>query len=437
MSENEVYIGIDFGTSFSKICYRVEGDLHVYMQNNTPFIPTQVFFSKDTNNVCFYKTKEDFLCAKYFKYSMAFEPIKNQQIIKNLPSGYTYEDLNKYFSIYFLACIIKKVKHYIIEKHFPRILESDIDWEINMSAPINNYYGDIFNLYNNVLAAASILSKQNIIQGYSIDKIEKLYESEVNTDSSNKDIYVHPELFVQAVYFTDPKTIEFGHKIGSYMIMDIGGGTVDIGIFWRRGWGDDVKFDLTVANILNYGVEVIREDLESNGISENNVQEFFQNNFRNELTDKYSSIFTLNINKMIEEEERIPRVDIEDISNKRIYYSGGGSLFPWFKKRIDSITKNIITEDKISIDIRPKDYRSDKDLHRLIIAMVLSQPYEAIERHMGTTVIINGNRIIPGKTNPNFEVQKSEIKRPSGINTSPFTREVNGIPENPSWDTND
>ena len=411
MSKHEVYVGLDFGTSYTKVCYNVKDDMYIYKRNDTPFIPTKIYYSKNKKEVYMHNIKQDLILVKYFKYSMVFEPIGNKRLVNNMPEGYKYEELNIVFSIYFLACIIQEVKLEILEKHYKNTNKIDIDWEINMSAPINDYIGEIFDLYVNVLEAANILSDQVVIEGVSIEDIWNIYNGIKNGHViKNELLSIHPELFVQAVYFTNNNP--YGLNFGSYMIMDIGGGTIDIGIMWRRKWNNDVIYDLVVVNILNYGVEVIDYKLSKQGLNRDEVIKCLANTLKNDNTNYYSSIFTTNINKMLEEEFKQPLNGIDNITKKRIYYSGGGSIFPWFKQHVNSIKKHTIVEDEIQINKQPLNYNNDKkDLHRLIIAMELAQPVDMIERNLGSTIIINGNKMIPGKINPIFEVQRSEIKK--------------------------
>jgi hypothetical protein len=342
---------------------------------------------------------------------MVFDPIINEQIMNNLPSGFSYHHVNILFSIYFLSCIIKEVKNDIKNKYYKNINENDIKWEINMSAPINDYQGKIYDLYYNVLNSAYILANDFQTKSINIDNINKIYSSVKNGSSKKYDILsIHPELFVEAVYFTEDR--KPGLDYGSYMIMDIGGGTVDIGILWRRKWENSVKYDLVVINILKYGVEIIINELNKLGIVDQDINSILKNGEYNEKIKFINDFFVKNIQKMIDIESIAPKVGIDNITKKLIYYAGGASNLLWYKNIVGQIKNNIITEDKIPIKSSPLNYKNKQDAHRLIISMELAQPLDGIEMNFGSTIIINAGEIISGNDFSEFEIKEANIIRP-------------------------
>jgi len=412
MNNFEVFIGLDFGTSLSKICYNVKGDLYVYKMNDSPFIPTEIYYSIDNKEVFLNKDtySQHLIPVKYFKYSMVFESLFNEQIMKNLPSKFTYKQINILFSIYFLASVIKEVKQEIINKHYKNTDINDIVWEINMSAPINNYHGEIYELYNDVLNSAYILSNEFLIKNIHINRINETYNKVKNGSLKKNDfLSIHPELFIEAVYLTNNNI--FGLDFGSYMIMDIGGGTVDIGILWKREDGNRIFYDLVVINIIKYGVEKIIDEMENMGIKREDANIILEYGNNNKKLITINDFFIKNIKKMIDIEANIPKVGIDNIINKRIYYSGGGCNLLWYKNIVHSIKNNKITEDKIPIKSLPLNYNNN-DVHRLIIAMELARPVDSIEINMGSTIIISGEKIIPEDDFSKIEIKETNIIRP-------------------------
>jgi len=412
MSNFDVYIGLDFGTSFSKVCYNVKGDLYVYKKKDSPFIPTEIYYNTDTievfNNNDIYT--QQLIPVKYFKYSMVFESIINKQILNNLPANLTYKQINILFSIYFLACVIKDVKQEIINKYYKNTDIKDIVWEINMSSPINDYQGKIYNLYFDVLNSAYNLANDCQLTNIHINKINDIYNKVKNgIIIKNELLSIHPELFIEAVYLTNNNLL--GLDYGSYMVMDIGGGTVDIGILWRREWRNSTKYDLVVINIIKYGVERIIDELENIGIIRKDINSILERGEFNINTLIINEYFINNIEKMIDIEESDPKIGIEDIFNKRIYYTGGGCNLLWYKNIVNSINSSKITEDKIPIKSLPLNYNNKQDAHRLIIAMELARPVDTIEMNLGSTRIINGEKIISGNESLEFEIKETTITR--------------------------
>lgn len=414
MSNFDVYIGLDFGTSFSKVCYNVKGDLYVYKRDASPYIPTEIYYSKENKEVFINKNlnSKHLIPVKYFKYSMVFDPIIDEKINKSLPINLTYKQINIIFSIYFLACLVKEVKHEIIKKYYKNINTDNIKWEINMSAPIDDYHREIYDLYNDVLNSAYILASEDQLEYFHIDKINEIYNNIQNNKIMKNDILsIHPELFVEAVYFTENNI--YGLDYGSYMIMDIGGGTVDIGILWKRKWSNtETKYDLIVISIIQYGVEKIVDELKKIGIGKQDGVNILVYGKHDRKVESINDFFIKNIKKMIEIEGNNPKTGIDNINDKRIYYAGGGCSLLWYKNIVNSIKNNRITEDIIPINLLPLNYDNKKqDVHRLIIAMELANPVDKIERNLGTTIIINGEKIIPGDDFSKIEIIETCIIR--------------------------
>jgi hypothetical protein len=409
MAKHDIFIGIDFGTSFSKVCYNLDDTIYVYKVNNDPFIPTEVFYSVDKKEIYLRKPSSEInICkARYFKYSMAFDGLSMEEISKKLPFGYTYKKLATMFSIFYLSFIIRDVKNEINNKLVGKIDITSINWEINMSAPINDYRGTLHQLYQNVLITANILSeKTNSKDIMNINEIDKIYTEIINHKSNENINYdtlnIYPELFIEAVFFTNNPGID----IGSYIIMDIGGGTVDVGILWKREWEGRILFDLVVVNILKYGLDVLCNKLiTGKGPDEKAILKILMEWAENKSLDKekyinleqekeFSDNFLSNIRRMLEIEATRPVVGLNDINYKRIYYSGGGFNFQWYKQKISLINSNII-EDKYFFSKLPVNYIDKSTFHRIIIAMELAQPEETIKKNMGSTVIITDQNIIP------------------------------------------
>jgi hypothetical protein len=400
MTKYDVFIGIDFGTSFSKVCYSFNGTIYVYKVNNEPFIPTEAYYSIDKKEIYFKKPKSEInICkVKYFKYSMAFDGLTMKKIYKRD----TYKELATMFSIFYLSRIIRNVKIEIKKKLNGKIDIKNINWEINMSAPINDYKGDLYQKYRNALISAYILSDEaDSKDSVDISQIDKIYSNIKSEDHNYDTLKVHPELFIEAVFFTNNPGID----IGSYIIMDVGGGTVDVGILWKREWEGDIYFDLVVVNIIKYGLEVLCDKLKiDKGFDDKSILKILMEWAENKSLDKgkyinleqekiFSDTFLCDIKKMFEIEANSPVVGLNNVNYKRIYYSGGGFNCQWYKQKISLINNNII-EDEYFSNKHPVNYTDKSNFHRLIIAMELAQPEDLIAKNMGSTTIISGHNII-------------------------------------------
>ena len=102
-SISNIFIGIDFGTSYTKVSYSYaptdNPQIHTLKWNNDFFKPT-VLFIKD-GSLFFDKPDGESKEVKYFKYSMLEESLRN-----NRPYG-TKNNFEEMCCVYFLAQLIK------------------------------------------------------------------------------------------------------------------------------------------------------------------------------------------------------------------------------------------------------------------------------------------------------------------------------------------
>lgn len=250
-SEKIVIVGIDFGTSFTKVYFNQGGDIKQPLKFNvqgesTYFIPTQLYYNQNLNQVFFeYAPGRETL--KYFKYSMINKDlVTSETLTRNNQSVLSKPEF--LCSIFYIASLIREVKKQISE-----ILKtSNIKYSFNMGCPIDNYGEKNKGIYDTVLKLGYQLSLNGFEDGMTINALHDFYEQNKNCSFSN--LQTIPELYAEALWFIEqPSTGE-----GIYTILDVGGGTVDFAsILVRRTEEGEKQTTIYSQNVMALGVEVL------------------------------------------------------------------------------------------------------------------------------------------------------------------------------------
>lgn len=249
-----VIIGIDFGTSFTKVYFNQDGEIKQPIQFESNgvksfFLSTELFYDPQKNKVYLHELP-DCEILKYFKYSMITDDLTTSPKLKKNNSSIKVKP-ELLCSVYFLACLIKKVKKQIAD-----ILKTqDIKYIINMGCPINNFINKNKGIYDKVLAAAYCLSDKVPIDGITITELFNFYQSYNQTNPNlPSNLQTVPELYAEALWFIEqPSTGE-----GLYTILDIGGGTVDFAtISVTRTEEGEKRTQIYSQKVMPLGIEIL------------------------------------------------------------------------------------------------------------------------------------------------------------------------------------
>ena len=366
-----LYIGIDFGTSYSKVSFSIPAltkeDVRIFSVDwaqNDYFRPTVVYVKN--NELYFDKQDGDYEAVKYFKYS----------IIERTLQNYTQNTKNSFEQIcciFFLANIIKRC----IEKA-KDIYKNNNDFEgtdiyINMGVPLENFYSEKNNdtkvgIYKTLLDCAVFLaggSKINVSMPYDSVSISSLDEilTELRTKEPllNYKAGVFPELVAEILLYQQSNNI----PEGIYSIVDIGGGTVDMATFQKHRSSHNKSFDLFchAQEVIPLGVEVRKSD---NRDSEADLY-FYKTTFFGAILDT----------------RKHEDVSFKGMKDKKrsidVFFLGGGNSDHWYH---ENIRKNIyqlsgieMPKLNLNIDIN-KFIENDSTLlvknQRLIISQMLA-----------------------------------------------------------------
>lgn len=322
-SITHIFVGIDFGTSFTKVSYSVApstgiAKIHTLKWDNPEYedgyvIPT-VLYLQDAK-LYFEKPEDKYETIKYFKYSMLAESLINNHQNTNNP----FEEM---CCVYYLAQLITKSLDKI-KKEMKLNSFDGIQIFINMGAPLENFYKEKNKqhkeLYLEILENAIVLAggskvhaelPENYVTIASLD----LAYTEIRNKKAvlNWKAEVVPELAAELFLYQLSKNI----PEGLYAIIDVGGGTVDMAVFEKYKYRNDAPEGMYCLSedIKPYGVEILDR------IKSEEIEYDFKTSF----------------NALMEEAKK--KTYLSNISKVDVFFLGGGATNPWYRNAIVNAT---------------------------------------------------------------------------------------------------
>jgi ankyrin repeat protein len=218
-------IGLDFGTSFTKAAYFVDSNNKGIIKfGDSYFKQSVVYYCSDEQRLFFFKPNgKQTETIRYFKITLGENTI---QVTSLKSQGSIATGLNNSFeklcAIFFLANLLR-----FCTRQVSHIIGSPIDVNVTMGIPLL-YDEKLQDKYNRVLHCATCLQDDDMLS-MPINKLDSaVSEAEASYDpclfSSDFDLNkTIPELFAEALFLINLNQFDVGY----YLIVDIGGGTVD------------------------------------------------------------------------------------------------------------------------------------------------------------------------------------------------------------------
>lgn len=253
-SPKTVIVGIDFGTSYTKVCYAQEGGKKTYFEfdvegEKTYFLPTVLYYSPN-KRILYFKEHPDTSKLKYFKFGLI-----NESISLNIPGcALEKKEIAEICSVYFLACLINDIEAKIKDD----LKTDNLILNYNMGCPVDNWGDKAHGIYDDVLRYAYALKNSLEKNGESFDKIKELLDSKPKTNTGNK-LETVPELYAEALWFIEQPSI----GRGIYMVLDIGGGTVDCASIIIDIKKMEKKTYICSANVMPLGAEIEKKSTDT------------------------------------------------------------------------------------------------------------------------------------------------------------------------------
>lgn len=252
-----INIGIDFGTSYTKTCFRDAGTEQsgIIKFKDTAIIPSLIKISSQGKLYMGHHTApSDCYDIKYLKMRLAGVPIDDK-----LPTiqGIDLAQNNtcRALSAWFLANVLKESCLYLQKAEANRLRNRRIFWSANIGVPVEHYDSPALSVFEEVLAVAWRWNIKGILPEQ-LEQITRLYEEEkkiINPDDT--DFHAVPEIAAAVHSFV----ISRSAVPGFYVFFDIGGGTVDGVAFKYRNDDGSRYIDFYSGRVESIGLEVFQK----------------------------------------------------------------------------------------------------------------------------------------------------------------------------------
>jgi hypothetical protein len=382
-----VNIGIDFGTSYSKVCFNENRQFKVVVFDASEYKPSVLYYDYQ-NKILYYKNQKNNVNIekiKYFKYSMIDGSLPKSRY---LAGEHLYACPEVLCSIFFIACLIKESKAYITRSFEERKINIIPDWGITMGVPIDNYGDKHKSRYDKVLHIAIRLSDTLKDDSINIKSLDSFYQEHKNLEIPNfKDSPINtlPELYAECLSFLQDNT-----TAGVYAVVDIGGATVDMAVMYKEAPN---RFSIVSKDIRPLGIEIVINSIRQINASSRDIRKCLKTGI---IDDKYIKLnAALDFSKKFWEMFSLLAIKVKEkysardalINQKgilKIIICGGGAGYEWYKNCIlvnKGILLNTLAPTGYHLEIMPIKYfpePSEINDHRLLIAKSLAQRVEDI-----------------------------------------------------------
>ena len=235
VQKTSVYIGLDFGTTFTKAAYEIApSNVHIKYsvrfgksdKNEDYYLPSVLFFDSKAQKLKIFDPDENCEEIRYFKYNMISDALKKNEIL-NDPSVVTKSVKEELCSVFFLSYVIYLIRNAVYQNFSNTKDDDNTSWYINMGVPLEAHKNDKrASLYKNVLEVAYLFEKKYHGQTeIDIHELDAFYIE--HNKESNPNINTLPEIYAEVLLYQQ----YLNTPAGFYTVVDIGGGTEDIATF--------------------------------------------------------------------------------------------------------------------------------------------------------------------------------------------------------------
>lgn len=334
----EINLGIDFGTSFTKVIYRIVGpDISGIIPFATdapncdePMVPSLLWIDRDFRlYTAFEKRPIDASEIRYFKMHLA-----------GMGIGRSFQpDFNLETPVYRLLCafylfrILKASKGLALR--IEHLDSTNITWSGNIGIPIGYIESESRPRFEEVVQVAAMLSERSMISDTpTLDELDAAYRYCVsNPDPSAANFMVMSELEAEITSLIDDAST----KDGMYVLFDIGGGTVDGAAFSFKREAGEPRVNILTALVAPLGFDATAEEI-ANSVSSNDVAIALRNGETNLRlnTERVKKSMHMHVSSVIVLARKKTNYSwIESMQELPVFLCGGGRHSTWHRTAID------------------------------------------------------------------------------------------------------
>ncbi len=382
-----IHLGVDFGTSFTKVCYRIRGrgfnqvkPAPFSFENLAPgMVPSIVYEGPDgrLSHPLERAVSRDDTVHRYLK--MRLTRLWTSSLKES--SGLTH----KIVAVFFLAELLQRTRTAIEEAEEARIDGKIVTWTVKICLPLGNNDRSLIDYFNQIYQSAWALSEVPIPNSQ-LDLEETIIQ--LNRSEAPRHCQGYPELTAAVHSFLQSREA----RPGLYCYFDIGGGTLDGAAFHLKQDAEGPRHIYIYRNsVTPHGMASICERAGIKADDEIHSEE-------TRLSVDKALIANGRLGK---EEEAIRQIVASIVVSMRdlawedntwalyygeysVYLGGGGSKSRWYRRVMegaagrwgsdDGLKKYFSFKDCTVPDELSLDRRWDSERHRYAVAHGLSTP---------------------------------------------------------------
>lgn len=403
-----INLGIDFGTSFTKVCFRDVGTEETGVVTfggrsiAGALIPSIV--SIDHSGAISVGTSgrgSSGVDVRYLKMRLA-----------NLTSHDESHNINgidlnsdvaaRSLSSWYLATVIHRAQDWVLKHEAHRAKGRELQWSANVCVPVEHYDSPAIEVFRKVLVVAWTWASENNIP-LQLNEAVSMYVKAAVVAPRDVDCHAIPEIASAVQSFITSREAQ----PGVYVYFDIGGGTVDGVAFNYINWKGHRSLDFYSAKVEALGVAVVTHDLDPKnpeGIEEALLKDILSHDDRQKLIEWGRELQRLVAHVIMTAKTKdgrdwqhevfqgtLPRrrilvpLDASRMAPITVFLGRGGAGFKWYQQAILSTYREFgqvnagIPPYELTEVPKPRDLNMDRleeaDFRRFAIAYGLSVPY--------------------------------------------------------------
>ncbi|MCU0549775.1 MAG: hypothetical protein MUC48_10555 [Leptolyngbya sp. Prado105] len=409
LEELSLNLGIDFGTSFTKVCFRDmvnnQSEIVTFTDEVThleeALLPTKIGILSDGTLITGLTASEWQRYDDQVQTTVEFVKMRLAAFdlpqyagswqLAHLPQVSQAEAVEN-LCAYYLSRVIIRAQAWIRRNKPELIVNQKIDWSANVGVPVEYYDSKAIERFRKTLSLAWLLSNEPQTEPITLENLQdclKPLRAKLQHPASN--CHAIPEISAEVWSLINSREVDAGF----YVLFDVGDGTLDGSAF--RYWNDDgeKKVDFFAGKVNPLGVTAFAQQLAKElGMAETEVKETICANSPTCPQQFQTSTARKNIQLLVAKVVRDGSLRYGEHgfslmqpgfkTTLAILIGGGGGQTAFYQQAITSTYQDFQHKNAgiPEYDVRslplPKDLEtngiSDREFHRFAVAYGLSIP---------------------------------------------------------------
>lgn len=270
-----INLGVDFGTSYTKVCFRDTGTEESFVVTfdaetlEGALLPSAVAIDKKGKLYAADEAPRGATLVRYLKMRLAGVPISNE-----LPTiggvDLASDRATRALACWFLAKILERSREWIIRNASDRLKNRVVVWSANVGVPVEHYDSPAIETFRDVLAVSWRWAAAGDLPKSITEAVEAYDQSIVRTKHETADFHAIPEIAAAVQSFVMSREA----VPGIYVYFDIGGGTVDGVAFKFMNPNGERRVNFYSGKVTPLGISALASALGANSLQQIDERKF-------------------------------------------------------------------------------------------------------------------------------------------------------------------